>query len=168
MYSIYCSPTAAAPLINSTQCAHTLLNKHAQDSYFQPICSRDRELSAIPSKAHTVEAKLMHIYHFFNLHWEQGVWEGNVDLHPPLPPLHWSSLGFLCIPSPNQQTGCLSFASVPWAKVTFSLLCDIRFWGRGLLSQREVAFFSVPPLALITSCCLAHSPLKKKEEAWSV
>lgn len=94
----------------------------------------------------------MHIYHFFNLHWEQGVWEGNVDLHPPFPPLHWSSLGFLCIPSPNQQTGCLSCASMPWAKVTFSLLCDIRFWGRGLLSWRGNGFFF-----FFFSCGTPHS-----------
>lgn len=54
--------------------------------------------------------------------------------------------------SSNQQTGCLHFTSMPWAKVTFSLLWhSLLRLGPLILNQSG---FSVAPLTLITGCCL--------------
>lgn len=57
------------------------------------------------------------------------------------PPLTLSWALFVFPPLINKQVACALFQRL-WAKVTFSLLCDICFWGWGLLSWRKVASHS--------------------------
>lgn len=81
--------------LNPEHCSQTLFKQW--QSYFQPMCSRDRELSTIPSNASTVEAKLMHIYNFSNLHWEQVLREQHgsaSSISSPLLTLSWALFVF--------------------------------------------------------------------------
>lgn len=126
-YSTYCIKVflQTLPLIKSAHCSHTP-SKHSQTvifSLFAPEIKNSQPYHQRPSLSKPNSC----IFITFSICAEsRGVWRGNVDLHPPFPPLHWPSLCSLCVPSSNQQTGCLCFASLPRAKVTFSLLCDIR------------------------------------------
>lgn len=57
-------------LIKSRHCSHTLTLSH---TYIQPVCSKGKKKKEKKKTLHqtikglSVEAKLMHIYHFFNL-----------------------------------------------------------------------------------------------------
>jgi len=133
------------------------------DGYFHPICSRDRELSTTPSKALPVEAKLMHIYHFFNLCWKhEGGRQCRSTPSTSSPPLTLPLLSFVLPPLINKQVACGSplrrgLKSHFDYRVTYAIEAEDPL-------SRGGSGFSVAPLARITGCCFGgRSPRKRLE-----
>lgn len=146
-------PAESLPLIKSSHCSCSP-SKHSQTVIFS-LFAPEIENSQLYHQRPSLLKPNLCIFITFSICAESGA-----EILPPFPPLHWPSLSSLCIPSSNQQTGCQRFASMLWAKVTFSLLWHSLLRLGPLILKKSG--FSAAPLTLITD--YGRSPCK----AWSV